>query len=1363
MVYRVSGKRIQHNGINIRLFGVNVIGAELMQPVIGGLWAGLTIKQYLTAVKGQKFNCLRIPIGPRCLSNMVPDQTLLATWMTENQYLAGMGALQIMDEWIKECELLGIRYIFDIHYLRPSNGTIPDLWYDGDYTETDWLNNMKQIATRYKGNPGFVGIDTKNEPNWNTCTYGDGNPATDWKLASEKAFNAINSVNQDILYIMEPLGLEGGMDQIANNPPSNVPRDRFVLSPHIYGPDVWWPFGQGFSDPNFAAHSVMYPVWDFIFGNVANNWCVLVGEWGGKYGQGHPKDVQWQDTFSDYLRDKGILDFTYWGWGENSGHDTGGILADGGYRNIRTDKMQMLNKLHNSDAKFTQQTVQSGGGGGGGGTTPPPTSPVTATEYRVSGRRMFHNGNRIQLFGVNVVGAELQMPVIGGLWSSISIQEFLAKVKSTGFNCLRIPIGPKCIQGVNVDQNFTASGWYSPNAYLASMNSLQLMDEWIKRCEEIGMRYIFDIHQLRDNGTIPDLWYDGSYTEQNWLQNIQFLATRYKGKPGFVGIDLKNEPSDNTCTWGDGNTATDWRLAVNKAYTAINAVNTDILVIVSSIKHTGGFDQILANPPTIPANRLVLTVHIYGPDVWNPNGSDTLDPSFPSNMAAIWDNMVGDALIDKCIYLGEFGGEFGEDHPKDDDWQIAFVNWLISREIDDFTYWAWGPNSADTKGILRDDWRTVHQSKMDNLLRMKNVYATFSNQTSTPVEIEEPPPVVPVLPTKYRARFNRILHNGHDIQLFGVNVIGAELPENAISGLWSSITIKQYLTAIKALKFNSLRIPIGPRVLAGAEVPGWAIADWMPENAYLVGKNALELMDEWIKEAELLGLRYIFDMHYLDSNGNIPDLWYTDDYPESTWLANMVALATRYKGNPGFVGIDLKNEPSANTATWGSGDLDTDWRLACHRAYNAINAVNTDILIFIEWLGTTQGLQQLTGNPPSIPQDRYVLSPHIYGPDVWWPFGEGFDSPTFPLNMPVIWERMFGLTSQTVPVWIGEFGGEYGRDHPLDDDWQNALVEYMKNRKIIHFAYWAWGPNSADTGGILEDDWRTPRADKIAMLNNIYTSQAKFSNQTMTVITPIDPPPPGNPGNPGNPGTPTDPGTGGGGGGTPTDPNTPTWPGWPGGGAETGGDGIDPDYPFDAQYPVKPLTRKKVGVDYRALLIKLFPRGRAWKIEHDTVTSQLMDAFGVELQRVDFAVDRLLTEADPRTTIDNLVEWEKEFGLPDECATLASNFADRRVALVRKILATGGQSEAYFRSLGPSASDMHVTVGVPTTLPMEVLGPVKGLAFKFIWFVDLSDAQYKWASAGDPAGVPINEKVDSGNIVCLLQKYKPAHTHIVFI
>jgi len=121
----------------------------------------------------------------------------------------------------------------------------------------------------------------------------------------------------------------------------------------------------------------------------------------------------------------------------------------------------------------------------------------------------------------------------------------------------------------------------------------------------------------------------------------------------------------------------------------------------------------------------------------------------------------------------------------------------------------------------------------------------------------------------------------------------------------------------------------------------------------------------------------------------------------------------------------------------------------------------------------------------NIPGDKLVLSPHVYGPDVFvQPY---FNDSSFPDNMPDIWDTHFGyLVDRGYSVIIGEFGGRYGNGgDPRDRVWQDALINYMDAKGMTDFFYWSWNPNSGDTGGILQDNWQDVWEDKVALLGQL--------------------------------------------------------------------------------------------------------------------------------------------------------------------------------------------------------------------------------------------------------------------------------------
>jgi endoglucanase len=76
------------------------------------------------------------------------------------------------------------------------------LWYTGQYPEQRWIDDWRMLAQRYRNNPTVVGADLHNEPHTPAC-WGCGDQTRDWRLAAERAGNAIQAVNPDWLIIVE--------------------------------------------------------------------------------------------------------------------------------------------------------------------------------------------------------------------------------------------------------------------------------------------------------------------------------------------------------------------------------------------------------------------------------------------------------------------------------------------------------------------------------------------------------------------------------------------------------------------------------------------------------------------------------------------------------------------------------------------------------------------------------------------------------------------------------------------------------------------------------------------------------------------------------------------------------------------------------------------------------------------------------------------------------------------------------------------------------------------------------------------------------------------------------------------------------
>jgi hypothetical protein len=154
-----------------------------------------------------------------------------------------------------------------------------------------------------------------------------------------------------------------------------------------------------------------------------------------------------------------------------------------------------------------------------------------------------------------------------------------------------------------------------------------------------------------------------------------------------------------------------------------------------------------------------------------------------------------------------------------------------------------------------------------------------------------------------------------------------------------------------------------------------------------------------------------------------------------------------------------------------------------------------------------EDLQPQAYAPLNIAQDKLVLVPHTYGPDVY--YKSSFDAANFPANLPAHWDTLFGQFSKVHAIAPGEWGGHYGSGlgtgGKKDVTWQNAFVDYMISRGIRNSFYWCYTPNSGDTGGVLDNNLQV-RSDKMNLLRKLWGA-----------------PPVASPGQPPKPTTPTPP------------------------------------------------------------------------------------------------------------------------------------------------------------------------------------------------------------------------------------------------
>lgn len=329
------------------------------------------------------------------------------------------------------------------------------------------------------------------------------------------------------------------------------------------------------------------------------------------------------------------------------------------------------------------------------------------------------------------------------------------------------------------------------------------------------------------------------------------------------------------------------------------------------------------------------------------------------------------------------------------------------------------------------------------------------------------------------------IHLGSErVDLHGLNWFGLETPDRAPHGLWTGRTTGDFLTQIVELGFNALRVPVSSEAIR----PGFAAADW----ARASGGTGRAQLESLLSAARDAGLHVVLDLHTCDSSkigGELPGRPDgCDGYSIEDWIADLEALADLAAVyDPVVAAIDLTNEPHA--LTW------TQWRDAATRGGQAVLCRNPRLLVFVNGVGDAsdaggwspfwgENLTEAGALPVNLDCSRLVYAPHAYGPSVARP--GYFAAPNFPANMPEIWDHHFGdLAKAGRNLVIGEFCGAYDDTVPGDVAWQDAFVDYLIDRDIRGFFYWALNPNAGGTGGILQDDWRTVVASKQHLLSRL--------------------------------------------------------------------------------------------------------------------------------------------------------------------------------------------------------------------------------------------------------------------------------------
>lgn len=184
-----------------------------------------------------------------------------------------------------------------------------------------------------------------------------------------------------------------------------------------------------------------------------------------------------------------------------------------------------------------------------------------------------------------------------------------------------------------------------------------------------------------------------------------------------------------------------------------------------------------------------------------------------------------------------------------------------------------------------------------------------------------------------------------------------------------------------------------------------------------------------------------------------------------------------------------------------------------------------------------------------------------------------------------------------------------------------------------------------------------------------------------------------------------------------------------------------------------------IAAEFRRLL----PRGPIWEFALGSIADLALTGLSLPIAAVEDLVDRFVLEADPRTTVEFLPDFERVYGLPD-CTATSTSLVARRAAVLRKMNSPIGQTEAALISVVQNFGlNCEIdTFDAAVIDEAEIGDMLYDEAWEHALEFHLPNPpvvffEADWSGAGDPLAEDVTDALE-----CALAAVAPAHAVLLF-
>ncbi len=353
------------------------------------------------------------------------------------------------------------------------------------------------------------------------------------------------------------------------------------------------------------------------------------------------------------------------------------------------------------------------------------------------------NGTEVWLTGCNWFGYNTGSNLFDGVWAC-SLDDALVSIADHGFNLLRVPMSAELLLQWKNGEYPEANYNHAYNSYLDGMNSLEIWDHVLDVCQANGIKVMVDIHSANTDamGHMAPLWYTSDFTEEEYIEALDWISARYADNDTIVAYDLKNEPhgkasEEEHAIWNGSDDDNNWKRVAEEAGNTILDNNPHALIVIEGIQiypidpqtndftstddedyynsWWGGNLRAVADYPIDFGSpernaQIVYSPHDYGPAVY-------AQPWFEGGFT--YESLIEDYWYDSWLYIDDTGtaplliGEWGGFMTGDNLTWMEYMRQLISEYHLNHTFWCFNANSGDTGGLVMDDFTTWDEEKYE--------------------------------------------------------------------------------------------------------------------------------------------------------------------------------------------------------------------------------------------------------------------------------------------------------------------------------------------------------------------------------------------------------------------------------------------------------------------------------------------------------------------------------------------------------------------------------------------------------------------------------------------------------------------------